>query len=72
MLKIIKHFGKHCSSNLQGEYVKAGNFWKLYIGQAVGGELDLMELIGGVEEQAAIQLDSCTTKYNLPPTACPI
>jgi hypothetical protein len=30
-------------------------FWKLYIGQAVGGELDLIVLAGGAEEQAAIQ-----------------
>jgi hypothetical protein len=42
-----------------------GSSWKPYIGQAVGGELDLMMLIGGVEEQAAIQLEVITT-YFLP------
>jgi hypothetical protein len=34
-----------------------GHFWKPYIEQAVGGELDLMVLIGGMEEWAAIQLE---------------
>jgi hypothetical protein len=34
-----------------------------YIGQAVGGELDLMMLIGGAEERAAIQLIKAV-KYN--------
>jgi hypothetical protein len=29
-------------------------FWRSYIGQAVSGEIVLMVLIGGVEEQAAI------------------
>jgi hypothetical protein len=29
----------------------------IYIGQAVGGELDLMVLIGEAEERAAIQLE---------------
>jgi hypothetical protein len=32
-------------------------FWKPYIGQAVGGELELMVLIGGAEEWAAIRLE---------------
>jgi hypothetical protein len=35
----------------------AGHFWKPYKGQAVGGDLDLMVLTAGVEEQAAIQLE---------------
>jgi hypothetical protein len=30
-----------------------GVLWKPYIGQAVGGKLDLMALIGGAEERAA-------------------
>jgi hypothetical protein len=30
-------------------------FWQPYIGQAVHGELNLLVLIGGAEEQAAIQ-----------------
>jgi hypothetical protein len=46
MLKIIQRFGKHCSCYLQGEYVIVGRFWKPYIGQAVGGEMYLMVLIG--------------------------
>jgi hypothetical protein len=30
-------------------------FWKPYVGQAAGGELDMMVLIGGAEERADIQ-----------------
>jgi hypothetical protein len=40
MLKIIQRFGKHCSFHLQGEYVSE--------------ELDLMVIIGGAEEWAAL------------------
>jgi hypothetical protein len=48
MLKVIQHFGKHCICSLQGEYLLVGCFfWKLYIEQAVGGELVVMVLIGG-------------------------
>jgi hypothetical protein len=32
-------FRQHCSCHLQGECVVVGHFWKLYIGQAVGGPL---------------------------------
>jgi hypothetical protein len=32
-----------------------GEFWRPYIGQAVSGKIDLMVLIGGMEECAAIQ-----------------
>jgi hypothetical protein len=41
-----------------------GEFWRPYIGQAVGGKINLMVLIGGAEEQAAIQWDRnmCLTK----------
>jgi hypothetical protein len=55
MSRIIQHFGKHCSYHLQGECVVVG-CWKLYIGQAVGGELDLdlMVVIAGAEGWAAI------------------
>jgi hypothetical protein len=60
MLKIIQRFGKHCICHLQGEYVMVGRFWKPYIGQAIGGELDLMVLIGGAEERAAIQWEKIT------------
>jgi hypothetical protein len=38
-------------------FLMVEHFWQPYIGQAVGGELDLMVLIGGVEERAAIQLE---------------
>jgi hypothetical protein len=51
MLRIIHSFGKHFSFHLQGECTVVGRFWKLYIGQAVGDDLDLMVLIGGVEER---------------------
>jgi hypothetical protein len=67
MLKIILHFSKHCSCNLQGESVMVGCLWhqgesvmvgclwQSYIGQAVGEELDFMVLIGEAEERTAIQ-----------------
>jgi hypothetical protein len=55
MLSIIQHFGKHCSCHLQRECVVVGRFWKRYIGQTVGGDLDLMVLIGGAEERAAFK-----------------
>jgi hypothetical protein len=56
MLRVIQHFGKHCSCHLQGvcllaEYCGRG----LYIGQAVGGECDVKNLIG-VEGLAAVQM----------------
>jgi hypothetical protein len=37
-------------------------FLKPYTGQEVGGELDLMLLIGGAEERAAVQLKMCLRK----------
>jgi hypothetical protein len=55
MSRIIQHFGKQCSNHLQGECVVVGHFCKPYIGQAVGGKLDLMVLIGGAEEWVTIQ-----------------
>jgi hypothetical protein len=54
MMKIIQRFGKHCICHLPGEYVMVERFWQPYMGQAVFGELDLMVLIRGVEERAAI------------------
>jgi hypothetical protein len=54
MFGVNQHFSKHCSVHFQGGYV-VGEFWRPYIGQAVSGEIDLMGLIGGAEEQAAIQ-----------------
>jgi hypothetical protein len=53
VLRIIQHSGKHCSCHLQGEYVIGGRFRKPYMGQRVGGELDLMVLIGAAEERTA-------------------
>jgi hypothetical protein len=47
MLKIIQRFGNNYSCHLQGEYVMFGRFLYPYIGQVVGGELDLMVLIFG-------------------------
>jgi hypothetical protein len=52
----VQRFGKHRSCHLHIEYVLVGRFWKPHTGQAVGGDLDLMVLIGGAEERAAIQL----------------
>jgi hypothetical protein len=60
MLEIIQRFDKYCSCHLQGQYVIVGRFWKSYIGQAVRVELNLMVLIGGVEELAANQLEMST------------
>jgi hypothetical protein len=53
MLKVI-HFHKHCSCHLQGEYVLDRCFWEPYIRQAVGSKWDMMDLIGGARQQAAI------------------
>jgi hypothetical protein len=38
-------------------------FWKPYIGQAVGAELDLMVLIGGAEKQSTIKSNSALTAH---------
>jgi hypothetical protein len=46
MLKIIQCFGTHYSCHLQGEYIMVGRFWQPYTGQAEGGELDFIVLIG--------------------------
>jgi hypothetical protein len=60
MLSAIQLFGKRCNCHLQGECVVVRRFWKLYIEQALGGELYLVVLIGGED----------TTKCNSPSTAC--
>lgn len=60
MLNIIQRFDKHYYCHLQGEYIMVEGFWKPYIGQRVGGELELMELIGGAKEQAAVKLETST------------
>jgi hypothetical protein len=54
MLRIIQRFGKHCNCHLQGEYIMVGRFWKPYIGQAVGGDLYFVVLIGGAEQSALL------------------
>jgi hypothetical protein len=54
MLKIFR-FDKRFSCYLQGECVLDGCFRKPYIEQAVGGEWDAKDLIGGTEERAVIQ-----------------
>jgi hypothetical protein len=54
-------FGKHCNCHLQDQYVMVEHFWKPYIGQAVGGKLYLMVLIGGTEETGpAVKLKMST------------
>jgi hypothetical protein len=62
MLQVIQRFGKHRSCHLQGEYILVGRFWRPYIGQAVGGQWDVTNMIVGAEERAAIQLVMVTTK----------
>jgi hypothetical protein len=47
MRRIIQCFDKHGSCHLVGKYVLVGHFWHPYVGQGV----DVMELIGEVEEQ---------------------
>jgi hypothetical protein len=42
-------FGKHYSCHLQGECVLVGSFSKPHTEQAVGGEWDVMNMIGGAE-----------------------
>jgi hypothetical protein len=44
MLRIIQCFGRCCSCHLQGGSVEVGHFWKPYMGQALGGELNSMVL----------------------------
>jgi hypothetical protein len=46
MLRNIQRIGKHNRCRLTSECVVIGRFWKPYIGQVVGGKLDLMVLIG--------------------------
>lgn len=36
MLKIVQHYGRHCSCHLPGECVMAGRVWKPYMEQEVG------------------------------------
>jgi hypothetical protein len=38
------------SPTFRQPWVKVGQFWKFYIGRAVGGKLDLVVLIGGAEK----------------------
>jgi hypothetical protein len=45
MLKVIQCFGKHYSCHLQGEYLLIRRFWKPNIGQALGGEWDVADMI---------------------------
>jgi hypothetical protein len=52
-LRVIQCFFKRFSCHLQGEYVSLGHFWQAYVVQAMGGTLDVMELICGAEEQDA-------------------
>jgi hypothetical protein len=40
----------------------AGRFWKPYIGQAVGVEWDMADLIGGAGERAAVQFATICRK----------
>jgi hypothetical protein len=61
MLKVFQLFVKHCSCHLQGKFVLEARFRKPYIGQAVGGELNVMVQIGGAEGWAAI---CCTSHHN--------
>jgi hypothetical protein len=51
-------FGKYCSCYLQGKYVLICLFfsWKTCVGQAVGGEWDVTNLIDGEEELTADQV----------------
>jgi hypothetical protein len=50
MLKVFQRFNKHCRFHLQGECVFGEGVRKPYIHQAVGGELDAKDLIGGTED----------------------
>jgi hypothetical protein len=58
MLKVIQHFGKHCTCHLQGKCVLVRCSWKSYIQQAVCGKWDMTDLIDRAGEWAAIQLDN--------------
>lgn len=60
MLKGVQPSGNRCSCHLHGKYVLAGCFWQPYTGQGVGKALDVIQIICGVEEQAAIQNEMST------------
>lgn len=53
MLRIVQRFGKQCSYHFQGEFLGVGRFWKLYKGQAVGGELVKTALFSGADDCTA-------------------
>jgi hypothetical protein len=55
MLTVVQRFGKHCICHLQSEHVLTGHFWQPYVGQKVGGSMDVIELIGGAKERAVIK-----------------
>jgi hypothetical protein len=56
MFKFFQCLHKTCICHVQGECILVGSFKKPYLEQAVGDDLDVTYLIGGTEEQAAIQL----------------
>jgi hypothetical protein len=68
MLRVVQCFGKHFSCHLQGDCSlivtnQACNGWSFLadlLRHGVDGALDVMELIGGTEEQAAIQYKMST------------
>jgi hypothetical protein len=45
-LGVVERFGEHRSCHHQGEYVLVGRVWLPYVGQEVGGALNVVELIG--------------------------
>jgi hypothetical protein len=53
VLKISRSFNKHRICHLQGEYLSVG-LLAVLCRQAVGGELDVMEMITGAKELVAI------------------
>jgi hypothetical protein len=56
MWKITQRFVKHCSCHFHHDYVTAGHCWQPYVGEAVGGDLDSLVLIGGAEASVVLKI----------------
>jgi hypothetical protein len=58
MLKVIQHLANIAVAIFRVSVYWLGIFWKPFMEQAAGSEWDMMKLTGGVDKQAAIQLDN--------------
>jgi hypothetical protein len=58
MLKIVQHFGKHCSCHLQGEYIMVGHFWQPDIERGSRQRL-------GFDGLTSVRIDGLWPKFEL-------